>query len=181
MTGEAGQKGAIDSRSFEILVREYHRRVLAYALSLVRNKTIAEDLVQDAFVTAYRKLDTFDPSCSFGAWIRGITRNKYLEWRKARREVPLDEAALDALDATHLSWDEAAQEGKPDVFTMVEDCLARLSELLHRTIHLYYFEGRSCRDIAKNLDSEEATVRQRLQRGREMLGTCIKGKMLASV
>ena len=49
-----------DDRAFEILVREHHRRLLAYALAMVESRATAEDVVQDAFVTAYRKLRTFD-------------------------------------------------------------------------------------------------------------------------
>ncbi len=51
-----------DHRAFEILVRQHHRRLLAYSSALTPDSGLAEDLVQEAFITAFRKLSAFDPS-----------------------------------------------------------------------------------------------------------------------
>ena len=95
----------IESKSFEILVREHHRRLLTYAQSLIHDAVSAEDVVQEAFVTAYRKMDTFDAGRDFGVWVRGIIRFKALEWRRGRGEQPLDDAVLERLDQRQARLD----------------------------------------------------------------------------
>lgn len=67
---------AMDRRSFSILVREHHRGLLAYARALTGEDHTSRDIVQDAFVVAWRNLGTFDVTRDFGSWMRGIVRNK---------------------------------------------------------------------------------------------------------
>src|SRR5256885_15185880 len=88
----------MDAAGFEAQVRLHHRRLLAYALALIRRLDAAEDLVQDALLIAHRDLAKFDSSRDFGAWVRGIVRFKYLEWTRAHRAEQLDGAVLDRIE-----------------------------------------------------------------------------------
>src|SRR5262245_9639150 len=107
-----GAQKALESKGFEALVREHHRRLLAYGLALTRRSDAAEDLVQDALLVAHRDLAKFDASRDFGAWVRGIVRMKYLEWTRSHRTECLSEAQLEELDVRHREWDQAAEEGR---------------------------------------------------------------------
>jgi RNA polymerase sigma-70 factor (ECF subfamily) len=148
--------------------------VLAYALSLVSDEATAEDLVQDAFVTAFSKFERFDPTRDFGAWVRGIVRNKYLEWIRGRRETPVDDDILDVLDLRHESWDRAVDDGQEDLLTALAACMRELPELFLQVVQLFYFEQCSCRIIAATVNAGEVTVRKRLHLGRKALGQCIR-------
>ncbi|MBN1669651.1 MAG: sigma-70 family RNA polymerase sigma factor [Kiritimatiellae bacterium] len=172
-----GDRQAIDSKAFEILVRQYHRRMLAYALSLVGQAATAEDIVQEAFVTAYRKLDQFDASRDFGHWVRGIVRMKYLEWTRRRREYPLDEGTLEGLDREHAKWDRAAEDGREDVLAALRKCLAGLREVARHTVELFYLRSMTCAAIAAELGATEVGVKKRLQRGREALAACMDRRL----
>src|SRR5438876_2266457 len=97
----------VDAKAFEILVRLHHRRLIAYALSLTRREDVAEDLVQDAFLVAYRDLAKFDPTRDFAAWVRGIVRMKYLEWTRSSRTQAIDGAVIDSIEERHRTWDRA--------------------------------------------------------------------------
>ena len=168
---------AADTMAFEILVREHHRRLLAFAQSLVGDDAGAEDIVQDAFVTAYQKLPSFKLGSDFGAWLRSIIRFKALEWRRARRERQLDEAVLERLDHRHAMLDQAAQDGrdvKNDLFASLRTCLERLAELPRAAIEFFYFKNYSCAEIADHTGVSTVTVRKRLQRARMNLAQCIK-------
>jgi len=79
---EIRNANALDPKGFEALVREHHRRLLAYALALTRRIDVSEDLVQDALLVTHRDLAKFDATRDFGAWARGILRMKYLEWTR---------------------------------------------------------------------------------------------------
>ncbi len=166
-------------RAFEILVREHHRRLLAYAHALVDDGALAEDLVQDAFVSAYRNLDRFDQSRDFGAWMRGILRKKFLNYLERRKEQPLSPAAIIALEQVHSDWDAAERDGQGDALTALQQCLSGLGDLLRRCVDAFYREGRTVADIARDDGSSEEVVRKRLQRGREALAECVRLRLAA--
>ncbi|MBA3847602.1 MAG: sigma-70 family RNA polymerase sigma factor [Planctomycetes bacterium] len=162
--------------AFEILVREHHARLIVYAHALVRHRALAEDLVQDAFVIAYRRLPDYDPARDFAAWMRGIIRFKYLEWKRSRQEQPLDAEVLEGLETLHCAWDDADRDAGGDVLTALRQCMPRLADLMRRPLELFYFDAKSCAEIASELGASEEVVRKRLQRGREMLLACITGR-----
>ncbi len=163
---------------FEILVREHHARLIVYAHALVRQRAAAEDLVQDAFIIAYRRLPDYDPTRDFAAWLRGIIRFKYLEWKRARQEKPVDVEVLEGMETLYCAWDGADRETGGDVLTALRQCMSRLADLMRRPLELFYFDAKSCAEIAVELGASEDVVRKRLQRGREMLLACITGKVV---
>ena len=56
-------------------MQEHYQMLFSYAVTLCKEASLAEDVVQETFVTAYQQLNDFDCSRDFGAWIRGIARN----------------------------------------------------------------------------------------------------------
>ena len=169
---------AVDSKAFEILVRQHHRRLLAYALALVSAEPAAEDIVQDAFLAAYERLAQFDPSRDFGAWMRGIVRNKYREWARGRREIVVDDAALEQIEQQHQRWD-CAEEAPGDALRALRNCLTKLPPAMCRVVDLFYMQRLPGAEVASRLAESPATVRKRLQRARQKLASCI-GKALRS-
>jgi RNA polymerase sigma factor (sigma-70 family) len=170
----------LEPKGFEALVREHHRRLLAYALALTRRNDVAEDLAQDALLIAHRDLARFDATRDFGAWVRGILRMKYLEWTRSQRLEHLTEAQLDALDARHREWDRAADEGQGDALAALRLCREELGDHIADTLDLFYTEHLSCADIAARLNVSEVVVRKRLQRARDVLGDCLQKRLGAA-
>lgn len=166
----------IDSKAFEILVREHHRRIMAFAISLVQNPNVAEELVQDAFVTAYDKLSSFESNRDFGAWVRGIVRNKYREWARSRKEKALSPDIIEAIDEQHNFWDKHS-DSTNNAITALRDCLKKLPDLLKETVECFYIKQLSGSETAKELDANESVIRKRLQRGREQLSLCVRETM----
>ncbi|WP_369228682.1 RNA polymerase sigma factor (plasmid) [Streptomyces sp. R39] len=89
----AARAGEGDEEAFEILVRRHGPVLLQLATRLLGNRTEAEDAVQDAFVSAWRKLPEFRGDSAFGSWMYRIVTNRCLNVLRARRPV----AALDAV------------------------------------------------------------------------------------
>ena len=75
--------GMLTTADFERVVEEQHRHFFAYAYSLVADGSAADDIVQDALLTAMRRRADFRPDGKLGAWIRGIIRLKCLEASQA--------------------------------------------------------------------------------------------------
>ncbi len=171
---------AESDKLFQVLVRLHHRRVLAYALSLVKQGSDAEDIVQEAFVVAYRKLDEFDASRDFGAWVRGIVRLKYLEWVRERREVVADDETIELLETEHRMWDEASADGCTDALDALRECMKKLADSAKQVVHSFYMEHRSCSAIADVFGVNEVTIYKRLQRARDELTACVRRQVKAA-
>ena len=172
-THRAMAKPSKSEAAFEILVRQHHRRLLAYAISITGDPDVAPDIVQDAFVVAYENLEKFDAAKDFGAWMRGIVRNKSREWNRSRKLVTMDEEMLEVLEQKHRVWDNQEAESGIRIFSALQECLTKLPQVMGQAINLFYFQQLSGADIADRLGVGEAAVRKRLQRARTQLGECI--------
>ncbi len=172
MTTTATAPSETTDKAFEILVRQHHRRILAYALAMTPRHDLAEDMVQEAFLAAHRQLGEFDMDRDFGSWVRGIVRHKFHEHWRRNREAPVDPQRLQAVDRDHKLWD--AHESNPgEAFAALRQCLGKLPEMFRRPVQLFYLERKSGTETAHELDTPEATVRKRLQRARGKLAACV--------
>jgi RNA polymerase sigma factor CnrH len=163
----------IDGKAFEILIRQHHRRLLAYAVAISGNEHAARDIVQEALLAAHRGLETFDVTRDFGAWMRGIVRNKFREWaRRQHRYTVLHDSVLASVDREYHRMEQAA-ESSEEIFVALRRCLKKLPELMRRAIDLFYMKRMSGEDVARELEAKEPAVRKRLQRAREQLAGCL--------
>ena len=163
----------IDSKAFEILVREHHRRLLAYGISLTKNEVIAEDLVQEAFITAFLKLEKINTPASFPAWMRSIIRNKYYEYCRKNREIPCSKEYIEQICDVHTGWDQQAEAGF-DIIQLLHECIDKLPETMRQVIKMFYMDRLAGHIIADMISCQVATVRKRLERARNSLETCIE-------
>lgn len=169
---------AADRQGFAALAREHHRLLLIYARALSRNEATAADLVQDAFIAAWRNLGRFDVTRDFGAWLRGIIRNKWREHlRKHAREVDVDDATLEAWESRFAHWEIDRGAGNKDLFETLEDCLKHLPDSMGEPVRRHYYLEESGEGIAAALGIDASTLRKRLQRARQALRNCIDRKL----
>ncbi|HEV8468001.1 MAG TPA: sigma-70 family RNA polymerase sigma factor [Candidatus Limnocylindria bacterium] len=180
MNGASGEASALlveqarrgDARAFEQLAREVERPLYRHALRMV-GQVDAEDVVQDALLSAWRSLSSFEGS-SFRAWIFRIATNRALDRLRARRrhpEVPLDPPTEEDNDR---SWAEPAAPG-PDLaeiagdreaLVIVEQILATLPVEQRAALLLRDVEGFAYEEIATITTVEIGTVKSRIHRGR---------------
>jgi RNA polymerase sigma-70 factor (ECF subfamily) len=169
---------AADRQAFAILAREHHRCLLIYARALSRNEATAADLVQDAFVTAWNNLGRFDVTRDFGAWLRGIIRNKWRDQlRRQAREVDVDDATLEAWETRFARWDAHRGEGNTELLTALDDCLKRLPAEMGDVVKRFYYLEEPGEMIATTLGIETSTLRKRLERARDSIRTCLDRKI----
>jgi len=152
-----------DASAFEPLVNRYQRVLFTVALRLLGNAEDARDATQNAFVRAYQRLDTFDPSRRFFSWIYRIAVNESLNLRRAQRpHEPLPEtlevagATMEALEARELS-------------ERVQAALMTLSAEHREVVVMRHFADLSYQEIAETLDIPEKTVKSRLFSARQRL------------
>ena len=166
----------LDRSAFSGKVREHHRQLLAYGFALTADRELARDLVQDAFVAAYQNLGRFEVSRDFGAWMRGIVRNKWRDWMKRKKLTFLNEGELERLEEEHAAWQAIRESGHGDVFLALEDCVAGLPDMLRGAVDAFYLRDQNGSDAARDTGTSEASLRKRLQRARVLLRECLAHK-----
>jgi RNA polymerase sigma factor CnrH len=167
-----------ERQAFAILAREHHRCLLVYARALSRNEATAADLVQDAFIAAWRNLGRFDVTRDFGAWLRGIIRNKWREHlRRHAREVDVDDATLEAWESRFAQWDASRSEGNTELLAALDDCLKRLPDQMSDAVRRFYYLEEPGERIAAALGIETSAFRKRLERARDALRHCLDRKI----
>ncbi len=160
---------------FTSLLTAQHRDLLVYARAIVFDTEQARDLVQESCLTAWANYGTYDPDrADFGAWVRGILRNKARDWSKSKRggqrpEVSIDAAHLDFLDHSLAPLVSHARPWTERLRT----CLDKLPQELREPILLTYYQGHSGQEASENIGIRHATLRKRLSRARTALYTCI--------
>ena len=147
----------------EALFREHWPRAYRAAYLVVHDGAAAEDIAQEAMLSAIRTLDRFDGRRPFGPWLHRIVVNRAIDWARASAlRAEADEPALELAAAGR------AEEGEP----YSQPVLAALGELSpdHRAVivlrHLLEY---SPREIARMLDLPRGTVNSRLRRGLDQL------------
>lgn len=164
---------------FEILVRQHEQMLHAYVLAIVKNPTLAEDIIQEAFLLAFQKLATLENKAAFPAWLRTIGRNVALQHlKKAGREVSTDPEILTGMEDIFSQFDDPAQgDSWTDRLQLVRECFASLPEAMLAVCRHYYFEDLPVKEIAGRTKSSVVAVTKRLERARDALRLCVEEKM----
>ena len=166
---EAARRG--EHYGFEQLVQRYQNRLFSSMRSDVGSATIAEDIVQEAFVRAFRHLDTFKHESNFYTWLYRIalnSRRPYLRHRGAT--VPLDVAGeMPSQCRSEIRDSPANRAERSEELQQVRAAIARLPEDHRRILILREFEGFDYQSIADVLHVKTGTVRSRLARARARL------------
>jgi RNA polymerase sigma-70 factor (ECF subfamily) len=166
-----------DVVAFEALMRRHNRRLFRVARSVLRDADAAQDAVQEAYLRAFTRLDSYQPTGRFGAWLTRVALNEALMIRRRSPGgmVSLDEAGDDALVA-----EEAATSDAPSADQFVEAAHARallehaidaLPENFRMVFVLRAVEGLDVRETAESLGINANTVRTRLFRAQRLLRT----------
>jgi RNA polymerase sigma-70 factor (ECF subfamily) len=151
------------------LVEEHYASLYRYAYRLSGRAADAEDLTQEAFCQAQRKLAQLRDWSRAKAWLFSILRNAYLHRvrdRKMEKVIPLDSAG---------ELPGRVPDPMPDIDPeRLQQALSELDELYRTPLILYYFEDFSYRDIAEQMDLPMGTVMSRLARAKAWL----RGRLL---
>ena len=157
-----------DTESFGFLVRKYQDRLYNGMVQILRNESEAEDVVQDAFVLAFSKLDSFQGKSAFFTWLYRIAYNLAItRLRRRKRGLSLDggvaSVRLDFPDSGPLPNDSIE---KREEAVQLYDALDQLSSEHRSILVLREMEELDYDAIAEILDLPVGTVRSRLHRAR---------------
>ncbi len=156
-----------EQRAYEVLVNRYQNAVIASAFAVTHNSFMAEDTAQDAFVTAWMKLDTLNEPEKFAAWVCRIAKNcGHNMVRRYRGFLSLDDVEnydIAGEDSFYLQYEKGEERAE------LQKSISRLPERVKTIINLHYFEGLSIVEIAERLRVSQGTVKSGLYDGRKKI------------
>jgi RNA polymerase sigma-70 factor (ECF subfamily) len=160
-----------DIGGLEVLVRRYQARAVRAAYLIVRDRALAEDLAQAAFLRAYERIGQFDADRPFGPWfLRGVVNDAIKAAERGGRLVPLDDlapGASRALAAPAPGPEELAE--RAETRESLWAALGALSPAQRAAIVQRYYLGLSEAEMADALALPPGTVKSRLHAARERL------------
>jgi RNA polymerase sigma-70 factor, ECF subfamily len=155
-----------DREAFGALVRAHLAPAIRLAMQVVRNEADAEDVVQDAFLSALRNIDDFEPGRPFRPWLSRIVINRAIDLVSSRAN-----RSNEALVDTHPSGDVPATElvEGSELVAHVRRVLSTMPPRQRLIVELFDLQGASVAEIAALTGSAAATVRWHLHIGRRTL------------
>lgn len=158
------------------LIDEHSAAVFHVAFGVLRDRGLAEDVVQETMIKAWRSLGTFRGDSSTRTWVLRIAHNTAIDALRRRRERTIDPKDLeDPAGATTLDDPARRVVGREDVGHL-RTALEQLDELSRTIVVLREVEGLSYQEIADTIEVPVATVKTRLLRARRTLEDAIKNE-----
>lgn len=163
-----------DRDAFCHIVDRYQNLLCSIAYAAIGDIRLSEDIAQETFVEAWKKLDTLHDPVKLKSWLCGILRFKVSHYRRKEKTQPIqgaDElekqplAGNEHLESSALD-DEAIKQQQQSLMWRVLD---EIDEIYREPLVLYYREQQSIERVASELDLTTDTVKQRLSRGRKLL------------
>ena len=172
---KAAQNG--EEAGFSFLYRATWRDKYYIALKYMGNDADAQDVLQEAYAKAFRKLDALEDPEKFPAWLGRIVANTAKNALEKKRPTPFTELEWEEDGSSPVDdLEEDAVEAQPELAIsrketkeLVRELIGSLSDEQRICVLLFYLEGQSVREIAEALDCSENTVKSRLNYGRKAI------------
>jgi RNA polymerase sigma-70 factor (ECF subfamily) len=161
-----------DQLAMRTLFARHRLRVYRFALRMVRDETLAEDVLSDVFLDVWRQADKFEARAAVSTWLLAITRFKALSATRRRLDVELDDEMAAAIPDP-ADDPEFALQHTNDAKTL-RQCLIKLSPAHAEIIDLVYYHDKSVKEVAEIVGISNATVKTRMFYARKRLAQLVQ-------
>ena len=151
-----------DREAYTAVFREYYAPLVVYSSRIVKEREIAEDIVQEFFCYLWKQRRQLAEMHSFTTYLYRSIHNRLLNYLRDRRGIPIEDQDMLKED------DFVGRMMEEEVYRELYDAVRRLPARC-RDIFILKLDGADNRDIARQLDITEETVRSQLRRGKEIL------------
>lgn len=161
-----------DSRFFGYLVKEHQSAVRGYLRRLTRgNATLSDDLAQEAFLAAYKKISTYNNTGSFKSWLFTISYRIFLMHMRKNSSNPLMNFPTESLEGEEIEELSHDTMNADDIAVKIdmENAFHSLKKNERSTLTLCYSYGMSHSEISEIMDMPLGTVKSHIARGKETL------------
>ena len=153
----------------------YYKAMYNTSLRIVNDTMEAEDIMQESFLSAFEKIDTYSGTVSFGAWLKKIVINRSLDALNKRKAIFEDIEAHTGLSDTSTEDRQIDEEVDMKV-EVIKEAINRLPDGYRIILSLYLLEGYDHDEISEILSISSSTSRSQLSRARQKLLSELKRK-----
>ncbi len=157
-----------DYGAMRVFYARHDVKVFRFILRMVGREAIAEELVSEVFLEAWRQADRFAGRSQVSTWLLAIARYKAISVLRARHEIDIDDSVLNMIEDPQDNPE--IQLAKSDRTAVVQQCLARLVPAHREIIDLVYYHERSVKEASDIVGIPESTVKTRMFYARKRLG-----------
>ena len=162
-----------DRTAMHVLYSRHNVRVYRFVLRMVRDTTVAEDLVSQVFLDVWRTAGQFQGRSQVSTWLLSIARFKALTAMRQRRFEDIDQEDVrqiaDGCDTPETSLDRS------DTSAILRACVAKLSPAHREIINLVYYHEKSVEEVGQIIGIPQSTVKTRMFYARKQLADLLKG------
>ena len=176
-----------DLAAFEALVSRYQGKIVGYAARMLNDHDEAEDVAQEAFIRAYRSLDSFRGQSAFSTWLYRIVTNLCIDRARMKKRRPQGAYSLDEpMDADEdkggrelpdLSMEPSKGVEREELRRHVRETVAKMPEKMRSVLLMCDIQGMPYETIAETLNIPVGTVKSRLFHARADLARRVKPYM----
>lgn len=165
--------------SQEQLFKLFYSKMMTVCLRYTLDRDTAQELLQDGFIKVFDKLEKYDNSGSFEAWVKRIIVNTCIDnYRKEKRNLLMyeeDDAAFKEIDDSLSNFGDAEMEGINS--QIILQAISELSPAYRTVFNLFVIENYSHKEIAETLDISEGTSKSNLAKAKLNLQRTLKSKL----
>jgi RNA polymerase sigma-70 factor (ECF subfamily) len=159
-----------DAKAQMLLYDKYAKAMYNIALKYVKKTDEAEDVVQESFINAFRKIKSFNNKVTFGAWLKRIVINKSIDYLKKKKLdlVSIDDKIIN-LTNEPLNWNIKVETTAKEIINKINELPLKYSVVLQ----LFLLEGYDHQEISEILNISTIASRTQLSRGKTKLKTLL--------
>ena len=150
-----------------MLYVRHHVRVFRFVMRLAGNESMAEDVVNEVFLEAWRHAQDFKGRSQVGTWLLSIARFKTISECRRRSESQLDESAAiviaDTSDTPSIAFEKRERND------ILQKCLAKLTPIHREVINLIYYQGKKIEEVARSTGAPVSTIKTRMHYARSRM------------
>ncbi|MCX6294524.1 MAG: RNA polymerase sigma factor [Bacteroidetes bacterium] len=163
-----------EKRAFEELYNLYAKAMFNIAIRIINNNEEAQEVLQDSFLKAFQKMESFDEKYSFGVWLKRIVINRSLDVLKKRKLnfIPIEDANFEVDDTNE-------DESIYDVESIKQGIL-KLPDGFRTILSLFLFEDYSHKEISELLKISEGTSKSQYSRAKKKLIEILKLNIISN-
>lgn len=145
--------------------------MLCIAMRYLKQKDMAEDAVQEAFIKAFKNIENYDGESTFGAWLKRIVINQSIDYhRQLKYHEDIENHALEVAEEENHSWEVEEHISTEDI----SNCIDNLPEKYSTVLKLYLMDGYDHDEIGEILNIKANNSRIQLHRGKKLLKEQLK-------
>ncbi len=147
----------------------YQQAMYNISLRIIKDRAEAEDIMQESFITAFSKLDSFKGEATFGAWLKRIVINNSLtQYRKSNRYTMVSEEAI-PVEAAQEEIEIMNEDHSNIKAKKLLDCMDELHDSYSKILNLHFIEGYDYEEICEIMKISYANCRTMISRAKESL------------